>query len=195
MHGLDEYYYIFRNYLPSTMRFTTADPLAERFPWQSPYAYADNNPIKNIDYLGLNSEDQVEKDKNEKPKEEKPKEEEPKVEKPKVEEPKVEEPNKNSPSDILKSGFASALVISQGDSPAPGPADVVAVFVVAYTLVYAGIIWGREMYDQFANEHTKNRNPANWNTHTKPRAGRATTKQRSKPGWKQTKDRKKEERK
>ncbi|NJM15619.1 MAG: hypothetical protein HC896_09835 [Bacteroidales bacterium] len=35
-------------------RFTTMDPMAEKYPWQSPYCYAANNPIKNIDYNGKN---------------------------------------------------------------------------------------------------------------------------------------------
>ena len=57
MHGLDEYYYVFRNYYASTMRFNTVDPLAELTPGISPYAYCFNNPVRFIDPLGLTGQD------------------------------------------------------------------------------------------------------------------------------------------
>jgi RHS repeat-associated protein len=62
MHGLDEYYYIFRNYQPSTMRFTTSDPLAELTPGISPYAFCFNNPMRYIDPLGLTGQQANQKD-------------------------------------------------------------------------------------------------------------------------------------
>ena len=34
-------------------RFTTVDPLAETFSFQSPFAYAANNPVSNIDIFGM----------------------------------------------------------------------------------------------------------------------------------------------
>jgi hypothetical protein len=39
-------------YDPSLGRFHTIDPLADEFSWQSPYVYANNNPINLIDYNG-----------------------------------------------------------------------------------------------------------------------------------------------
>jgi len=36
-------------------RFMTVDPLAEKFPWQSPYCYAANNPVRFIDRKGENA--------------------------------------------------------------------------------------------------------------------------------------------
>ena len=51
--GLNQYDYGFRGFDPAFVRFTTPDPLAEKFPFQSPYVYAANNPVKFIDYKGL----------------------------------------------------------------------------------------------------------------------------------------------
>ena len=36
----------------------------------------------------------------------------------------------------------------------------------------------------FAEEHTKNKRPSNWDKHTKPRPGRDSEKKRNQPGWK-----------
>jgi len=52
-HGLNTYDYGFRGYYAPTGRFTTIDPLAEQTPWQSPYAYANNNFVNAIDWMGL----------------------------------------------------------------------------------------------------------------------------------------------
>jgi len=52
-HGWNTYDYGFRGYYAPTGRFTSIDPLAEQTPWQSPYDYANNNPINNIDWMGL----------------------------------------------------------------------------------------------------------------------------------------------
>ena len=52
-HGYNTYDYGFRGYYATIGRFTTIDPLAEQTPWQSPYAYACNNFINNIDWMGL----------------------------------------------------------------------------------------------------------------------------------------------
>ncbi len=52
-HGWNTYDYGFRGYYAPTGRFTSIDPLAEQTPWQSPYAYARNNFINNIDWMGL----------------------------------------------------------------------------------------------------------------------------------------------
>ena len=52
-HGWNTYDYGFRGYYAPIARFTSIDPLAEQTPWQSPYAYAGNNFINNIDWMGL----------------------------------------------------------------------------------------------------------------------------------------------
>ncbi|NMC33977.1 MAG: CHAP domain-containing protein, partial [Veillonellaceae bacterium] len=56
---LNWYDYGARFYGPDGSRFFTIDPLAEKFPWQSPYCYAGNNPIRFIDYNGLGPGDRV----------------------------------------------------------------------------------------------------------------------------------------
>ena len=52
-YGYDVYDYGFRGYYATIGRFTSIDPLCERTPWQSPYAYANNNWINQIDIFGL----------------------------------------------------------------------------------------------------------------------------------------------
>ena len=52
-HGYNTYDYGFRGYYATIGRFTSVDPLTEQTPWQSPYTYANNNPINNIDLMGL----------------------------------------------------------------------------------------------------------------------------------------------
>jgi RHS repeat-associated protein len=51
--GLDWYDYGARFYDPQIGRFTTIDGLAEKFAFMTPFQYASNNPIKNIDLDGL----------------------------------------------------------------------------------------------------------------------------------------------
>jgi hypothetical protein len=51
------YYYGARYYAAWTCRFVSVDPLAEKFSHQSTYVYADNNPIRFIDYMGMNAGD------------------------------------------------------------------------------------------------------------------------------------------
>jgi RHS repeat-associated protein len=55
--GLDLYDYGARFYNAALGRFHTVDPLAAKFPWQSTYVYADNNPIRYIDVNGMASGD------------------------------------------------------------------------------------------------------------------------------------------
>jgi RHS repeat-associated protein len=52
MNGLNLYDQLARGYDPATGRFLTIDPLAEKYPWISPYAYCLNNPLKYIDPTG-----------------------------------------------------------------------------------------------------------------------------------------------
>lgn len=46
------YYYGARYYSPWLCRFISVDPLAGKYVFQTPYAYADNNPINKMDYNG-----------------------------------------------------------------------------------------------------------------------------------------------
>src|SRR5690606_40127525 len=46
------YYYGARYYNPRTSVWLSVDPLAEKYPGISPYAYVANNPISNIDPVG-----------------------------------------------------------------------------------------------------------------------------------------------
>gem|GEM_PF-1268552 len=50
---LNWYAYGARHYDPAIGRFTGADPISDRFPQVSPYNYAENSPISNIDLWGL----------------------------------------------------------------------------------------------------------------------------------------------
>lgn len=45
--------FTFRSYDPQILRFRSVDPIAARFPYYSPYHFAGNNPILNIDVEGL----------------------------------------------------------------------------------------------------------------------------------------------
>ncbi len=51
--GLDWYDYGFRYYDPSIGRFPNLDPKTDEFHWVSPYNYAENSPISNLDWWGL----------------------------------------------------------------------------------------------------------------------------------------------
>jgi len=43
----------FREYDPRLGKFTSIDPIANNYPWQSPYAFAANSPISLVDVLGM----------------------------------------------------------------------------------------------------------------------------------------------
>jgi RHS repeat-associated protein len=49
MHGLNLYDYSARQMEPALGRFTTVDPMCEKYYEWSPYAYAGNNPMKYVD--------------------------------------------------------------------------------------------------------------------------------------------------
>jgi RHS repeat-associated protein len=53
MNGLNRYDYGKRFYDPALARFHTVDPLADKYYFQSPYAYAVNNPLRFIDFMGM----------------------------------------------------------------------------------------------------------------------------------------------
>ena len=50
------YYYGARYYSPWLCRFISVDPLAGKYVFQSPYVYADDNPINKMDYNGEGTE-------------------------------------------------------------------------------------------------------------------------------------------
>jgi RHS repeat-associated protein len=52
MNGLNLYDFVWRGYDPATGRFLTIDPLCEKYPWISSYAYCLNNPIRFVDMDG-----------------------------------------------------------------------------------------------------------------------------------------------
>ena len=52
-HGLDWYDYGARHYDSPIGRWTTMDPLCEKYYNVSPYVYCHNNPVNRIDYKGL----------------------------------------------------------------------------------------------------------------------------------------------
>lgn len=52
-HGLDMYDYGARFYDPSICRFTTMDPMCEKYYNLSPYIYCGNNPVRYVDPSGM----------------------------------------------------------------------------------------------------------------------------------------------
>ncbi|NOY49659.1 MAG: RHS repeat-associated core domain-containing protein [Chlorobi bacterium] len=60
--GLDWYDYGWRFYDPQLARFHTLDPLAEKYSFQSPFIYGANNPIRFIDFMGMNADDDVDEE-------------------------------------------------------------------------------------------------------------------------------------
>ena len=58
MHGLNLYDYSARYMEPALGRFTTVDPLAEKYYSVSPYVYCNNNPLSLTDPTGMSPEDE-----------------------------------------------------------------------------------------------------------------------------------------
>lgn len=52
MHGLDVTDLGNRGVQNATNRFTSMDRFCEKFPWQSPYVHAGNNPVNYVDVMG-----------------------------------------------------------------------------------------------------------------------------------------------
>jgi RHS repeat-associated protein len=59
----NEYDYGFRIYNPRLGKFLSVDPLTKSFPWYSPYHFAGNSPILNIDLDGMESSNTQEPEK------------------------------------------------------------------------------------------------------------------------------------
>ncbi len=59
MHGLKWYDYGARMYDPILLTWNSIDPMCEKKPWQSPYVYGRNNPIRYIDPDGNDDFDKV----------------------------------------------------------------------------------------------------------------------------------------
>ena len=51
--SITNYDYGFRIYNPAVARFLSVDPLTQSYPWYTPYQFAGNGPIMNIDVDGL----------------------------------------------------------------------------------------------------------------------------------------------
>jgi len=64
MHGYDTYDYGARGYYAAMGRFTSVDPLAEKYYSISPYAYCNNNPVNYIDKNGKEGTRTTDKDGN-----------------------------------------------------------------------------------------------------------------------------------
>ncbi len=59
MHGLEWYDFGARMYDPGIGRFTSMDPKADLKPWQSPYLYGRNNPLRYVDPDGKEERDKI----------------------------------------------------------------------------------------------------------------------------------------
>jgi RHS repeat-associated protein len=56
----NQYDYGFRIYNPRIGKFLSVDPLTGSYPWYTPYQFASNNPIVNIDIDGLEGKQSIE---------------------------------------------------------------------------------------------------------------------------------------
>jgi len=62
----ETYDYGARFYDSQIARFSTIDPLSEKYNIRPPYTYGGNNPVRFTDFLGLGPEDEVKKDEDKK---------------------------------------------------------------------------------------------------------------------------------
>jgi RHS repeat-associated protein len=49
----NSYSFEYRDYDPRLVRFKSVDPLSAKYPWNSPFAFAENSPIRYVDLEGL----------------------------------------------------------------------------------------------------------------------------------------------
>src|SRR5690606_37459378 len=49
----NHYEFMYREYDPRIGKFWSVDPLADDYPWNSPYAFAEHRPIDGVDLEGL----------------------------------------------------------------------------------------------------------------------------------------------
>jgi hypothetical protein len=98
---------------------------------------------------------------------------------------KYRDPNGKSAQAIFYGGWTAGGVVSQLDSPIPGPADVARLAIgVGGTLLVGGYL----IYEHYeepkgdrslkASEHTKNKRKSPHDKHTKPRLGRDSEKKK-----------------